>query len=138
MAARGVPAALLWEALDEAEAECTLDRFFEWYRRDIAVELRKVSRPKVDKWNHWGNRDASARYRAQCEHVVVVLWKNFRQSVRVRVEAMIASHIEWHGDYMLMQLGGSLTDYLDVMLAEIEAGTRLRNQNKAKATATAA
>lgn len=123
MAARDVPAALLWQALDEAEAECTLERFHEWYRREVAGELRKIPRPKVDQWNHWGNRDAAITYRMACEGLIRSLWKKFRRLVRARTEEMIHSHIVRYGDHMFRQLGGSLTEYLDTMMAEIETGS---------------
>jgi len=118
MAARDVPTYLLREALDEAEAECTLERYQQWYARDIARELRVVPRPKADKWDTFGNRVREWRYREACQEHVKLLWQTHRRCVRERVELIINEHFRRHGDYMLMQLGGSVEDFVNALMAD--------------------
>lgn len=118
MAARDVPTYLLREALDEAEAECTLERYQTWFPKEIARELRAVSNPKADKWDVFGNRVREWRYKEACQERVKLLWESHRRCVRGRVERMINEHLRRHGDYMLMQLGGSLEDFLANLMAD--------------------
>jgi hypothetical protein len=106
---------MLHQALDEAEAECTLDRYRIWYRKEIAVVFERIRRPHVPSWYLLGQEEAERRYLQERERTVHAMWRRHRATIRARVENMIAKQAIVSGDYQLRQHGGSLTEFLQAV-----------------------